>query len=129
MKERLFINIFLLLSIIFLLISSVFAENWVLVEDMGVGKVKLDGDSIKGDRNSTVGAKIKIISHMRSYADPKEVKEVVTYYEFDCKADVFRTKDPTYYFVNGSKEKTKETSPWQSSEDKLTQTLKKYLCK
>jgi hypothetical protein len=129
MKERLFINIFLLLSIIFLLISSVFAENWVLVEDMGVGKVKLDGDSIKGDRNSTVGAKIKIISHMRSYADPKEVKEVVTYYEFDCKADVFRTKDPTYYFVNGSKEKTKETSSWQRSEDKLTQTLKKYLCK
>ena len=129
MKERLFINIFLLFSLIFLFIVLVSAENWVLVEDMGVGKVKLDGDSIKGDRKSTVGAKIKIISHMRSYANPKAVKEVVTYYEFDCKINVYRTKDPTYYFSDGSKEKTKETSPWQSSEDKLTLTLKKYLCK
>ena len=81
MKERLFINIFLLFSMIIVLIASVSAENWVLVEDMGVGKVKLDGDSIKGDRESTVGAKIKIISHLRSYAEPKAVKEVVTYYE------------------------------------------------
>ncbi|MEE9523461.1 MAG: surface-adhesin E family protein [Thermodesulfovibrionales bacterium] len=129
MKERLFISAFILVYTFLLSISSVTAENWVLIEDMGVGKVMMDADSIKEDRSSTVGAWIKIISNIRSYADPKAVKEVVTYYEFDCKINVYRTKNPTYYFSDGSKEKTKETSSWESSEDSLTLTLKEYLCK
>jgi hypothetical protein len=129
MHERFFIGAFSILITFMFFLATTSAENWNLVEDMGIGTVMLDSDSIQGDKNATVGAKIKIVSHMRSYSDPKAVKAVITYYEFDCSINMYRTKNPVYYFANGTEEKTKETSPWQDSGDNLTQTLREYLCK
>jgi hypothetical protein len=129
MKKRSFISVFILIITLLIVTMPASAENWSFIKDMGVGKVMLDVDSIKGEGNSIAGARIKIVSYMRSYADSKAVKEVVTYYEFDCNLGVYSTIDPIYYFSDGSREKTKETSPWQDSGDNLTQTLKDYLCR
>lgn len=89
----------------------------------------LNTDSIRRNVGSVVSGFVKIASHMRGTASSREVQEVITLYEFDCVKNVFRTADPIYYFKDGSKEKVKETMPWQDSDDTLTLTLKKYLCK
>ena len=127
MKNTFFIITFFILFIISF--SPVFASQWVLIEDMAVGKVMLDTESIKEERFSITSANVKVISQMRVPAGSKEVKAVVTSYEFDCRKNKFRTVDPIYYFSDGSEDKLKETSLWQDSKDNLTQSLKNYLCK
>lgn len=129
MHTRIFILIFAVVITCMFTLAITSAENWSLVDEMGIGTVMLDSDSIQGDKNATVAARIKIISHLRNYAEPKAVKQVITYYEFDCSLNVYRTKNPVYHFANGTKEKTRETSSWQDSGDRLTQALREYLCK